>query len=125
VPTYQYACTECGHELEAVQSFTDDALTECPVCHGRLRKVFGAVGIVFKGSGFYRNDSRDKKAAGDTPAKVDAKADTAKGDAKKSDAPSDKPSSGTGKDSGSAKPAAASPSSGSSSGSSSTKGSAA
>jgi putative FmdB family regulatory protein len=125
VPTYQYACTECGHELEAVQSFTDDALTECPVCHGRLRKVFGAVGIVFKGSGFYRNDSRDKKAAGDTPAKVDAKADTAKGDAKKSDAPSDKPASGTGKDSGSAKPAAASPSSGSSSGSSSTKGSAA
>ncbi len=125
MPTYQYACTECGHELEAVQSFTDDALTECPVCHGRLRKVFGAVGIVFKGSGFYRNDSRDKKAAGDTPAKVDAKADTAKGDAKKSDAPSDKPSSGTGKDSGSAKPAAASPSSGSSSGSSSTKGSAA
>ncbi len=125
MPTYQYACTECGHELEAVQSFTDDALTECPVCHGRLRKVFGAVGIVFKGSGFYRNDSRDKKAAGDTPAKVDAKADTTKGDAKKSDAPSDKPSSGTGKDSGSAKPAAASPSSGSSSGSSSTKGSAA
>jgi putative FmdB family regulatory protein len=127
VPTYQYACTECGHDLEAVQSFTDDALTECPVCHGRLRKVFGAVGIVFKGSGFYRNDSRDKKAAGDTPAKVDAKTDTAKGDAKKSDAPSDKPASttsSTGKDS-SAKPAAASSSSGSSSSGSSTKGSAA
>jgi putative FmdB family regulatory protein len=128
VPTYQYACTECGHDLEAVQSFTDDALTECPVCHGRLRKVFGAVGIVFKGSGFYRNDSRDKKATGDTPAKVDAKTDTAKGDAKKSDSPSDKPSSSTGtagKDSGSAKPAAASSSSGSSSSGSSTKGSAA
>ena len=93
MPTYQYACTECGHDLEAVQSFTDDALTECPVCHGRLRKVFGAVGIVFKGSGFYRNDSRDKKAASDTPAKVDAKTDSAKGDAKKSDAPSDKPAS--------------------------------
>ena len=128
MPTYQYACTECGHDLEAVQSFTDDALTECPVCHGRLRKVFGAVGIVFKGSGFYRNDSRDKKAASDTPAKVDAKGDTAKGDAKKSDAPSDKPVSTTGRtgtDSGSAKPAAASSSSGSSSGGSSTKGSAA
>ena len=127
MPTYQYACTECGHDLEAVQSFTDDALTECPVCHGRLRKVFGAVGIVFKGSGFYRNDSRDKKAASDTPAKVDAK-DTAKsdakGEAKKSDASADKPASTTGKDSGSAKPAAASSSSGSSSGSS-TKGSAA
>jgi putative FmdB family regulatory protein len=125
VPTYQYACTECGHDLEAVQSFTDDALIECPVCHGRLRKVFGAVGIVFKGSGFYRNDSRDKKAASDTPAKVDAKGDTAKGDAKKSDAPSDKPASTAGKDSGSAKPAAASSSSASSSSGSSTKGSAA
>jgi len=125
VPTYQYACTECGHDLEVVQSFTDDALTECPVCHGRLRKVFGAVGIVFKGSGFYRNDSRDKKAASDTPAKVDAKTDSAKGDAKKSDAPSDKPSSSNGKDSGSAKPAAASSSSGASSSGSSTKGSAA
>ena len=125
MPTYQYACTECGHDLEAVQAFTDDALTECPVCHGRLRKVFGAVGIVFKGSGFYRNDSRDKKAASDTPAKVDAKTDSAKGDAKKSDAPSAKPSSSTGKDSGSAKPAAASSSSGASSSGSSTKGSAA
>ena len=125
MPTYQYACTECGHDLEAVQSFTDDALTECPVGHGRLRKVFGAVGIVFKGSGFYRNDSRDKKAASDTPAKVDAKTDSAKGDAKKSDAPSDKPSSSNGKDSGSAKPAAASSSSGASSSGSSTKGSAA
>ena len=125
MPTYQYACTECGHDLEAVQSFTDDALTECPVCHGRLRKVFGAVGIVFKGSGFYRNDSRDKKAAGDTPAKVDAKTDTPKGDAKKSDAGSDKPTSTGGKDSGSPKPAATSSSSASASSGSSTKGSAA
>jgi len=58
VPTYQYQCTECGEGLEAVQKFTDDALTECPACHGRLKKVFSAVGIVFKGSGFYRNDSR-------------------------------------------------------------------
>ncbi|WP_433298306.1 FmdB family zinc ribbon protein [Actinoplanes sp. CA-030573] len=58
MPTYQYACTECGHQLEAVQSFSDPALTECPNCHGKLRKVFNSVGIVFKGSGFYRNDSR-------------------------------------------------------------------
>ena len=58
MPTYQYACTECGHRLEAVQAFTDDPLTECSVCEGRLRKVFNSVGIVFKGSGFYRNDSR-------------------------------------------------------------------
>jgi len=58
VPTYQYACTECGHAFEQFQSFTDDALTVCPVCEGRLRKVFNAVGVVFKGSGFYRTDSR-------------------------------------------------------------------
>lgn len=58
MPTYQYACTTCHHQLEAVQSFTDDPLTDCPVCEGRLRKVFGAVGVVFKGSGFYRTDSR-------------------------------------------------------------------
>jgi putative FmdB family regulatory protein len=63
VPTYQYACTECGHAFEQFQSFSDDALTECPECQGRLRKVFNAVGVVFKGSGFYRNDSRDKKSS--------------------------------------------------------------
>ncbi|CAN5670416.1 hypothetical protein BH10ACT10_BH10ACT10_12700 [soil metagenome] len=58
MPTYQYACTECGHAFEQFQSFSDDTLTVCPVCEGRLRKVFNAVGVVFKGSGFYRNDSR-------------------------------------------------------------------
>ncbi len=59
MPTYQYSCTECGHFFEAFQSFTDDSLTECPECQGRLRKVFNAVGVVFKGSGFYRTDSRN------------------------------------------------------------------
>ncbi|GAA5151298.1 hypothetical protein GCM10023321_18100 [Pseudonocardia eucalypti] len=58
MPTYQYACTVCGHRFEAVQAFTDATLTECPECAGRLRKVFSSVGIVFKGSGFYRTDSR-------------------------------------------------------------------
>lgn len=58
MPTYQYRCTECDHDLEAVQKFTDDALTECPECRGRLRKIFNAVGVVFKGSGFYKTDSR-------------------------------------------------------------------
>jgi putative FmdB family regulatory protein len=58
VPTYQYACTACGHRFEAVQSFSDSSLTDCPECAGRLRKVFSSVGIVFKGSGFYRTDSR-------------------------------------------------------------------
>jgi putative FmdB family regulatory protein len=62
VPRYQYACTEpaCGHEFEAVQSFSDPALSACPVCEGRLRKVYSAVGVVFKGSGFYRTDSRSE-----------------------------------------------------------------
>ena len=63
MPTYQYRCTECGEELEAVQKFSDDPLTVCPACQGSLRKVFSPVGIVFKGSGFYRNDSRKGSAA--------------------------------------------------------------
>ncbi len=58
MPTYQYRCTDCGHDLEAVQKFSDAPLTECPNCGGSLRKVFNAVGVVFKGSGFYRTDSR-------------------------------------------------------------------
>ncbi|WP_229068003.1 FmdB family zinc ribbon protein [Actinoplanes sp. DH11] len=74
MPTYQYACTECGEQLEAVQSFSDPALTECPNCQGKLRKVFNSVGVVFKGSGFYRNDSRsgnvsaEKSGTPSTPA---------------------------------------------------------
>lgn len=73
MPTYQYQCTECGEGLEAVQKFTDDALTVCPNCEGRLKKVFSAVGIVFKGSGFYRNDSRGSSSSS-TPATSPAKA---------------------------------------------------
>ncbi|CAL9565770.1 hypothetical protein SUDANB1_04724 [Streptomyces sp. enrichment culture] len=69
MPTYQYQCTECGEGLEAVQKFTDDALTECPDCKGRLKKVFSAVGIVFKGSGFYRNDSRGSSSSSSPAAK--------------------------------------------------------
>ena len=84
MPTYQYACTECGHDLEQFQSFSDDALTECPQCQGRLRKVFNAVGVVFKGSGFYRTDSRSSSTAsepaaassGDSPTKTGSKTGT-------------------------------------------------
>jgi len=65
VPTYQYACTECGHSFEQFQSFSEDSLTECPQCDGRLRKLFNAVGVVFKGSGFYRTDSRSGSSATD------------------------------------------------------------
>ncbi|MDO5499681.1 MAG: zinc ribbon domain-containing protein, partial [Propionibacteriaceae bacterium] len=65
MPTYQYRCKDCDSELEVVQKFTDDALTECPTCEGgQLRKVFNAVGVVFKGSGFYRTDSRTKDKSG-------------------------------------------------------------
>ncbi|WP_101376401.1 FmdB family zinc ribbon protein [Saccharopolyspora spinosa] len=63
MPTYQYACTECDHQFETVQSFSEDSLTECPKCTGRLRKLFNAVGIVFKGSGFYRTDNRSSNSS--------------------------------------------------------------
>jgi putative FmdB family regulatory protein len=63
VPTYQYACTDCGDRSEVVQRFTDEPLTVCSACGGKLRKVFSPVGIVFKGSGFYRNDSRDSSSS--------------------------------------------------------------
>ncbi|WP_353370584.1 FmdB family zinc ribbon protein [Mycobacterium sp.] len=59
MPTYSYACTECSNRFDAVQAFSDAALTTCPECNGRLRKLFGNVGVVFKGSGFYRTDSRE------------------------------------------------------------------
>ena len=100
VPTYQYACTECGEQLEAVQSFSDPALTECPACHGKLRKVFNSVGIVFKGSGFYRNDSRAKN--GSTEKKNETPAET------KTEA---KPSAETSASSGSSSPSSSSSSS--------------
>jgi putative FmdB family regulatory protein len=64
VPTYSYACTECGNRFDAVQAFSDAALTTCTECNGRLRKLFGNVGVVFKGSGFYRTDSRESAKSG-------------------------------------------------------------
>ena len=77
MPTYAYTCTACGHALEVKQSFTDDALTTCPECSGQLRKVFSNVGVVFKGSGFYRTDSRSggksADAASSAPAAESAK----------------------------------------------------
>jgi len=79
VPTYQYICNDCGESHEAVQKFSDDALTECPACGGKLRKVYSAVGVVFKGSGFYRNDSRStgSSATAGSPGKADAAAPAA------------------------------------------------
>ena len=79
MPTYQYQCTEWGEGLEAVQKFTDDALTECPNCKGRLKKVFSAVGIVFKGSGFYRNDSRGSSSSSAPAAKSSSSSSSSSG----------------------------------------------
>jgi putative FmdB family regulatory protein len=74
VPTYQYVCTECGEDLEAVQKFSDEPLTECPSCSGRLRKRFSAVGVVFKGSGFYKTDSRAGSGGGSSKPKTETPA---------------------------------------------------
>jgi len=86
VPTYSYACTECDNRFDAVQAFTDDALTACPECSGRLRKLFNSVGVVFKGSGFYRTDSRESS-------KSSVKSDSASSSSEKSASSSDSSSS--------------------------------
>ncbi len=85
MPTYSYACTQCDNRFDTVQAFTDDALTECPECSGRLRKLFNSVGIVFKGSGFYRTDSRSGSTATER-AKSESKPDSGKSGSDKSDA---------------------------------------
>ena len=118
MPTYEYACRNCGSHLEVVQSFSDDPLTECPHCEGPLRKVFGSIGITFKGSGFYKTDSRSgssskrtsgdgaKEGAGDgatEPKKEPAKAEPAK--AASSSSSSSSSSSGSDSSSGTAKSA--------------------
>lgn len=94
MPTYQYVCTECGEPLEAVQKFSDDALTDCPACSGKLRKVFSAAGIIFKGSGFYRTDSRGSAK----PSTVNASSNesSSNGDSAKSETTSSSTSSSSG-----------------------------
>jgi putative FmdB family regulatory protein len=120
VPTYPYACTACDHRFEQVQAFSDPSLTECPVCGGRLRKVFSSVGIVFKGSGFYRNDAR--AGAGSS-----SEASSSSGESKGSSDGATKTESGTKSESGaksdSGSAAASSGSGSSGSGSSSSPGS--
>ena len=95
MPTYQYTCTDCGEPVEAVQKFTDDPLTVCAVCGGRLRKVFSPVGIVFKGSGFYRTDSRNSSVAADAkkdkqPAESAKSSESSNGSKDKADKTPDK-----------------------------------
>ena len=95
MPTYEYACTDCGERLEVVQRFSDDPLTVCPVCSGPLRKVFSAVGVVFKGSGFYKTDSRSSGTSKTEPAKksdgAETPAKTAAESTSSSSASADKP----------------------------------
>ncbi|WP_084628431.1 FmdB family zinc ribbon protein [Amycolatopsis nigrescens] len=98
MPTYQYACKDCGHRFEAVQSFSDASLTECPQCTGTLRKLFGSVGVIFKGSGFYRNDSRSDAKSGSTAA-----SSTNGGDSKTADSSSSNSSSSSSSSSDSGK----------------------
>ena len=102
MPTYQYSCTECGHFFEQFQSFSEDSLTVCPECEGRLRKVFNAVGVVFKGSGFYRTDSRAASTAGDTakPASTGASSGEGSSSGSTSDSASKGPSTSTTSSSG-------------------------
>jgi putative FmdB family regulatory protein len=86
VPTYSYACTECGNKFDVVQAFSDDALTQCPQCEGRLRKLFGKVGVVFKGSGFYRTDSREaSKTSSNGSSKSSSESSSSGGSEKKAD----------------------------------------
>ncbi len=118
MPTYQYACTECGHAFDQVQSFSDDALTVCPVCDGKLRKVFNAVGVVFKGSGFYRNDSRSTTTSTSPAAASGSDSGSSKSDSGSSTSDSGSSTSSDGGSNGTKKSEAGS--SGSSSSSSST-----
>ena len=93
MPTYQYACTECGDRSEAVQRFTDDPLTVCSTCGGKLRKIFSPVGIVFKGSGFYRTDSRNGSST--VPAGKETAASGSNGSSESSSSGSDAAKSGS------------------------------
>ncbi|MGW5386051.1 FmdB family zinc ribbon protein [Nocardia sp. NPDC003963] len=95
MPTYSYACTQCDNRFDIVQSFTDEALTVCSECSGTLRKLFNSVGIVFKGSGFYRTDSRSGASTASEPAKSDNSSSSSSGSDSKSKSTSDKGSAGT------------------------------
>ena len=97
MPTYSYACTECDNRFDQVQAFTDDALTTCPKCNGKLRKLFGKVGVVFKGSGFYRTDSRDssKSSSSSSSASSDSSSSSSSDSSSTSSEKSSSPSAGS------------------------------
>lgn len=95
MPTYAYACTQCEHHFEIVQSFTDNTLTVCPACDGRLRKLFNTVGIVFKGSGFYRNDSRGPDSSASSEASTSSSTSSSESVSSTSSTPSTPESAGS------------------------------
>ncbi|MDX6234115.1 MAG: hypothetical protein QOH68_3201 [Nocardioidaceae bacterium] len=99
MPKYQYQCKDCGEALEVQQSFTDDALTVCPNCGGDLRKVFNAVGVVFKGSGFYRNDSRSSSSSSDAAKPAAKESSTSSSSSDSSPSTSSAPAKKSGKES--------------------------
>jgi len=96
VPTYSYACTDCDNRFDAVQAFTDEALTTCPECSGRLRKLFNSVGVVFKGSGFYRTDSREasKSSANGSAKSSESTSESSSSSSSEKSSSTEKPSSG-------------------------------
>ena len=109
MPTYQYQCPECGHAFEQVQSFSDDALTTCPECTGRLRKLFSSVGVVFKGSGFYKTDSRSSSSASTPATASSGSSDAGSSSASSAGSASTSSTSGAASGGGSSSSAAASP----------------
>ena len=97
MPTYEYACKNCGDHLEVVQSFKDDPLTTCPKCGGDLRKVFGSIGVTFKGSGFYKTDSRPRPKDGGSDSKSsEARSDSKSSESKASESKAPEPKSSSG-----------------------------
>jgi putative FmdB family regulatory protein len=110
VPTYSYACTECDNRFDAVQAFTEDALTTCPQCSGRLRKLFNSVGVVFKGSGFYRTDSRESGKSSASVSAEKSSSSESSGSSGSSDSGSSSGSTPTSPKSGSSAPATSTPS---------------
>ena len=114
MPTYSYACTECENRFDVVQAFSEDALTTCEKCAGRLRKVFGNVGVVFKGSGFYRNDSREASKSSSSNSSNSNPSSSSEGPSSESSSSSEKSSSAEKSISSSDKPTSDSTSSSSS-----------
>jgi putative FmdB family regulatory protein len=112
VPTYSYKCTECGTAFDIHQAFTDDTLTECPNCGGKLRKVFTAIGVTFNGSGFYRNDSRGTQKSsekGGSPKGAESKSDSKPSESKSSESKSESKSTSTDSKPAASTPAASTP----------------